>query len=325
MNSDSDLRLCMIGAGRHASRNIYPCFSFLKKAAVVANADLDGERARQRAKAFGIPTSYTDYREMLREEKPDGVLVCVGPDFHARCAIELMELGFHVYTEKPPAPNLALCQQVLETQQRTGRICMTGFKKRFAPAYVKARALLGDETYGEPSLLSILRTSSPYRTADHYLLDSAIHVVDLATFLFGTVRTVHANKGPSATFSVTFDFTGSAVGTLALTDRLPAERGWEQVTLITTEGLCVQVDNSVEMLAFHNDKPVAAHKPNFVAGGSHSSVEMGFVNELQAFVDAINSGTIPDSSIVHGTHTMAIIEAINRAVQTGQPANVESV
>ncbi len=49
------------------------------------------------------------------------------------------------------------------------------------------------------------------------------------------------------------------------------------------------------MLAFNKDIPFAAHKPEFVAGNSDSLVEMGFVGELQAFVDAVASGTTPES------------------------------
>jgi predicted dehydrogenase len=262
---------------------------------------------------------------MLEAEQPDGVVVCVGPDFHPKCAIELMDAGYHVYTEKPPATDLDQCRRVLATQQRTGRICMTAFKKRFAPAYVKAKALLADDSHGEPALLSIVRTSGAYGSGDSYLLDSAIHVVDLAAFLCGPVRSVFAVKGPDASYSISLTFAGSAVGTLSLTDRMSYRRGWEQVTLVTTTGLCVQVDNSVEMIAFQYDQPVAAHKPEFVAGSSHSSVEMGFVGELQAFVDAIAEGTTPESSIAQATHTMAVIDAIRASLQTGQPTDVEQI
>lgn len=325
MEQARDTSLCMIGAGRHASRNVYPCFALLRNARVVANADLDKDKAQALAQAYGIPNSYSDYRVMLETEKPDGVLVCVGPDFHARCAIELMESGHHVYTEKPPAVDLAQCQQVLKAQNRTGKVCMTAFKKRFAPAYVKTKGLLEEKTYGEPALLNILRTSGPYQSGNRYILDSAIHVLDLAAFLCGSIGSVCATKGPEATYSIALTFAGSAVGTLSLTDRMSYRRGWEQVTLITTEGLCVQVDNSVEMLAFQHDRPVSAHKPEFVAGCSHSSVEMGFAGELQAFVDAISRNTVPQSTIAQATHTMAVIEALNRALQTGEPTEVKGI
>ena len=55
----------MIGAGRHASRNVYPCFALLRNARVVANADLDKDKAQALAQAYGIPNSYSDYRVML--------------------------------------------------------------------------------------------------------------------------------------------------------------------------------------------------------------------------------------------------------------------
>lgn len=321
------VRLCVIGAGRHASKHIYPCFPHLKEARITANADLDSLRSCDLAGKFGVPSSYTDYREMLREEKPDGVLVCVGPDFHARAAMELMEMGYHVYTEKPPAVDADQAALVLAVKQRTGRICMTGFKKRFTPAYMKTREIVSGEDFGEPCLLSILRTSGPYgNTGDpraQYLLDSAIHAIDLATYLFGPVARVFAWQKSPANYGISVEFTGGAVGTLSFTDRMSYARGWEQVTCIGSSGICVQIDNSVEMIAFHKDQPVAAHKPEFVAGNSDSLVETGFVGELQAFVDAIASDTTPESSIECAVHTMKIVDAIRLSTETGQPTSID--
>ena len=126
-----NIKLCIIGAGRHSAANIYPYLHHLDNARVVANADLDIEKAKSIASSFGIPNSYEDYREMLEKERPRGVIICVGGEFHARGAIDIMRLGFNVYTEKPPAPSLDMARQVLETKRETGRICMTAFKKRF--------------------------------------------------------------------------------------------------------------------------------------------------------------------------------------------------
>jgi predicted dehydrogenase len=71
------------------------------------------------------------------------------------------------------------------------------------------------------------------------------------------------------------------------------------------------------MIAFHSNVPFAAHKPEFGAGTSDSQIEMGFVAELQAFVDAIIAGREPESSIESAVHTMEIIEAIQLAAKTG--------
>lgn len=289
---------------------------------IAANADLDLEKARMLAARHGIPASYSDYPEMLEREKPDGVIVCVGADFHAKAAMELLPRGFHLFTEKPPAVDAAQARLVRETWQHTGRICMTGFKKRFAPAYAKAKAIIDDDRFGSPAVLNIGRTAGNFPNRGNFLseclLESGIHVVDLAQWLFGRVRRVAAFRGAPANYAINFDFVNGAVGTLTLTDRLDYERGWEEVTAIGSTGVCVQVDNSVEMIAFEKKVPFAAHKPNFVAGSSHSSVEMGFVGELQAFVDAIADGTAPVSGIDSSAHTMEILEAVERSALLGE-------
>jgi predicted dehydrogenase len=319
-------RLCMIGAGRHATANIYPCFASLRDAQVVANCDLDLAKARSAATRFGIPASYRDYGQMVEAEGPDAVLVCVGPGFHAAAAVELLGRGLHVYTEKPPATTAADCRKVVAAQRESGLVCMTGFKKRYAPAYVAARQLVASEGFGSPALLSILRTSGHYGNTDNprsrYILDSGIHAVDLAPYLFGHVTEVKAVRKAPASYAVTLQFAGGAVGTLSLTDRMSYARAWEEVTAIGDGGVCVQVDNSVEMIAFAMEKPIAAHKPNFVAGSSNSAVEQGFVGELRAFVEAVRGGPSPVSSIEEAAHTMEIIEAIEESVRTGHSLEI---
>jgi predicted dehydrogenase len=311
----------MIGAGGHASRNVYPSFRFLRDAKVVANCDLDLDKARRLGLLHGITRSYESYLQMLDSEHPDGVIVCVGPDFHARVAVELMELGYPVYTEKPPAVNSEQCRQALEAHRRTGKICMTGFKKRYAPAYLRAKAIVDSEDFGAPTLFQFLRTSGNYSNTDNprsqYLLDSAIHAIDLVHYFFGPVQTVMAHKRAPASFAISLGFANGAVGTLALTDRLSGARKWEQVTIVGDGSVCIQIDNSVGMLAFKRGQPCAAHKPDFVTGSSNSLTETGFVDELREFVNCIREGSIPRSSIESSYHTMCIMDAVRESSEMG--------
>jgi predicted dehydrogenase len=319
----------MIGAGGHASRIIYSCFPLLQNAQVVANSDLDYERAVSAGRRYGVERSYTDYHEMLQQEKPDGVIVCVAADFHARTAIELMQAGYHVYTEKAPALDLAQCRQMLQTQQRTGKICMTAFKKRFAPAYMKAKNVIDGEDFGQPALLTITRTSGNWNGSDDtintYLRENSIHVVDLAAYLFGPVKRVAATGRAVATAVLNLEYENGGIGNVAVTDRMSYQRGWEVVTAVGDGGVCIQVDNSVEMNAFKFDQPIASHKPEFVAGTSLSAVEQGFAGELQAFVEAIRSGTKPDASIEHATHAMAVLHAVRQSLETNKTVDVEPI
>jgi predicted dehydrogenase len=319
----------MIGAGGHASRIVYSCFPLLQNAVVVANADLDKDRAISAGRRYGIERSYSDYHEMLAQEKPDGVVICVAADFHARTAIELMEAGYHVYTEKAPALDLAQCRQMLQMQRRTGKVCMTAFKKRFAPAYMKAKNVINSDDFGQPALLTITRTSGQWGgtedTINTYLRENSIHVVDLAAYLFGPVKRVSATGRSVATAVLTLQYENGGIGTVAVTDRMSYQRGWEVVTAVGDGGVCIQVDNSVEMNAVKIDQPIASHKPEFVAGTSLSAIEQGFSGELQAFVDAIRTGTKPDASIEHATHAMAILHAVREAFETEKTVDVEPI
>jgi UDP-N-acetylglucosamine 3-dehydrogenase len=324
----SSVRLCMIGAGGHASRNMYPYFYQLRDAVVLANADLDRERANLAARRTGIERSYTDYHEMLRAERPDGVIVCVSSAFHARAAVELMEQGFHVYTEKPSCNTLAEAKAMLQAARRHDRICMTAYKKRFAPAYTRARAIIDSPDFGQPTLLTLLRTRGPHQPtadpSDAYLLQWGCHVVDLVCYLFGNVKTLSAMKtGPSPwAYAISFRFANDAIGTFAVTDRIKG-RNWEHVTLIGSEGVAIQLDNSTELVASKHNQPFAAHRPDWVSGSSLGSVEQGYLGEIQAFVDAIRAradgqkDVSPQANIEQGAHTMAVYETIQRSAAEG--------
>src|SRR3982750_2734620 len=137
----ADLRLGIIGAGWLSSSRIYPCLHYLP-VQLAAVCDLDRTKAERNARKFGGQAVYTDYRQMLAEAGLDAVIVCVGPEEHHRLAVEIMEAGLPVYTETPPAVTAADARLALEASQRLNKICMTGFKKRFAPAHRKAKAAI---------------------------------------------------------------------------------------------------------------------------------------------------------------------------------------
>ncbi len=319
---DHEIRLCMIGAGNHSSANIYPYLHFLDNARVVANADLDIGKAKRIASLFGIPRSYKDYRDMLEKEQPDGVIICVNAAFHATGAIDVMERGFNVYTEKPPAQSLEMARKVVVTKRKTGKICMTGYKKRYAPAYVKAKSIIDSEDFGDPVLINTLRTKGPGDPT--YLLRWGCHAFDLMPYLFGRVDLVGVFRtaGSTYAYSINMSFRNGAVGNLSVSDR---PRGvWEEVTACGSNGVTVRTQNSIFMQAYKGNQPFAQHYPNFTQGG-HGHVEQGFVGELQEFVKAIRGNCEPKSTIEESVQSIAIYEAVKRSAETGKSEKVESV
>ena len=260
---------------------------------------------------------------MLAKAEVDAVIVCIGPQDHARLAVEVMEAGLPVYTEKPPAVTADSARVVAETSRRTGLVCMTAFKKRFAPAYRKLATALAAGDLGAPSLLSIDYASGSYREdpdnpRSQFLLDFAVHIIDLARYLFGEVRQVYAQRRDESAYAVTLTFANGAVGTLALS----AHREWavstEKVEVTGAAGQFATVENSVRMMRYAGTTIVDWNDPSFSTAGADSLVETGFAGELVEFVDAVRAGRRPESDIESAYRTMCLYEAIRESAAGGQ-------
>jgi predicted dehydrogenase len=200
---------------------------------------------------------------------------------------------------------------------------MVAFKKRFGPAYAEAREIIRSEEFGRPTMIRVYRGKGG-RSADDpgYIWQWGCHVTDLIHFLFGPVERVQAfkNREDWSNVSVTLQFANGAAGTLTYCS---PGGNWEEVTAVGDGMAGVQVTNSIFLTRFHGNAPAGGHHPSFVAGYTHSSVEMGFVGELEEFVAGIHEGRQPESNIAHATHTRALHEAVMSSLESGGPEPVE--
>jgi len=65
-------------------------------------ADLDQERAHKMAQEFGVPAVYKTLAEMAAA-KPDVVHILTPPGTHCALTLQALEMGCHVFVEKPMA------------------------------------------------------------------------------------------------------------------------------------------------------------------------------------------------------------------------------
>src|ERR1700681_772597 len=140
-SSISDPRLCIVGAGSLSTNRIFPYIG-AAGAQLVGVCDLDQEKAARNARRFGGAV-YSDFKRMVVEQKPDGVIVCVSPKVHAMTATEIMRLGYPVYTEKPPAESATEALTVAQVAKEAGLLCTTAFKKRYNRSSARANEWIG--------------------------------------------------------------------------------------------------------------------------------------------------------------------------------------
>lgn len=77
--------------------------------------------------AYGKAKRFSDFRKMLEQEKGiDAVLIATPDHFHAYAAKTAMDLGKHVYCEKPMTYTVHEARVLRETAKRTGLVTQMG-------------------------------------------------------------------------------------------------------------------------------------------------------------------------------------------------------
>ncbi|HRK33850.1 MAG TPA: Gfo/Idh/MocA family oxidoreductase [Candidatus Hydrogenedentes bacterium] len=83
---------------------------------VVALCDVDSERAAETFRNLPEVPKYDDYRVMLEKQKDiDAVVIAIPDHMHAFVATAAMQLGKHVYVEKPMAHSIAEAHKLAAT------------------------------------------------------------------------------------------------------------------------------------------------------------------------------------------------------------------
>ncbi len=90
-----------------------------------------------------------DFDRMVKETKPDVVIVTTKDATHSQYIIRAMELGCDVMTEKPMTTDEKKCQAILDTQHKTGRKIRVTFNYRYSPPRTQVKDLLMSGVIGD--------------------------------------------------------------------------------------------------------------------------------------------------------------------------------
>jgi predicted dehydrogenase len=258
------LRVCFIGAGGHAFRNIYPTFSFAP-VDLVAICDLDPERAARCASLFGASRTYTNHHQMLAAEEPELVFIVTSydaqhlPVFPA-LAIDCMRAGAHVWIEKPPAGTSREVREMIRVSAETGRHVAVGFKKMFLPANVKAKALCNRPEFGRISCITARYPQSlpPHEKRSENdkmvgFLDHFVHPHSVLLFLGGPLESLFVTRSFSGAATVSLQFKSGAIGNLVFSYGQSVSSFLERTEIIG-DGENVVVENNIRVTLYRSAK-----------------------------------------------------------------------
>ena len=147
------LNIAGIGAGGKGRSDIAE-FAKSPNVNIVSLCDVDDRQAVESRKSFPKASYYKDYREMLSKEGKgiDAVSVSTPDNTHAVAAIPAMQLGKHVYVQKPLTHDIYEARMLTEAAKRykvvtqMGNQGASGAGVRKMKEWYKA-GLIGDAKY----------------------------------------------------------------------------------------------------------------------------------------------------------------------------------
>lgn len=129
---------------------------------VVALAEVRPETARLVAGRYGVPKVYADHREMLANEKLDGVVASQPYNRHAVLMPDVYGKVKCVFTEKPLAASVEAAQMLADKAAQTGTVHMVGYHKRSDPAIAYAMKTIAQwRSSGEMGRQTYVRLTMP--------------------------------------------------------------------------------------------------------------------------------------------------------------------
>lgn len=153
-------RYAIVGTGSRSSMYIKAiCNTYPDRAELVGLCDSNQSRMNYYNNVFlkkscnnhpDVPTYKADrFDDMIAECKPDVIIVTSMDRTHHKYTCRAMELGCDVITEKPMTIDAEKCQQIIDTQKRTGRNVTVTFNYRYAPRNSKVKEVLQSGVVGE--------------------------------------------------------------------------------------------------------------------------------------------------------------------------------
>jgi len=294
------IRLALIGCGYIAQASHGPALARLaiedSDIELTACCDTSLDRAQELCAKIGFRHSYTDYRHMLDVERPDAVFLLVPVHLTAPLAAQILQMGFPLLAEKPPALTVADLDALIQAAAATRAFHMVAFNRRFAPLITELKSLLVGQT-----ILHVEHTFTRVRRTDPDFSTTAIHGIDSLRWLLGTdfrslefrYRELQDGSKPVTVFSAQGSFNNDAGVHLLFhpLSGVPAERTTIHTPHETFDLRLNHGPDAPGSLAHWQDgKLIRQIDAAKLCGSSEDFVLSGFYAENAAFLQAIQSG-----------------------------------
>ena len=343
----SRVRVGIIGAG--IGRQHLRGYLGVPGAQISAVCDLNQERAAALIAENSLENVqiFTDYRALINSNSVDAVSLCVPNSLHASIAVACLEAGLDVLCEKPLAISGLEAQQIADAAQKTGKICMVGQVLRFRDDVL---ALKSEIESGKIGRIYYARTLARrvrgipkwggWFTQGKFagggpLIDTGVHIIDLAWWLSGRPRPLSASgvayaelgprkiglgAGGAADENGTFDVEDLAAGLIRFEGGLSIhfEATWA-IHAPRDERFCHL--HGTDGAIIWDDAPKIIDANGVVSPLSASGGDP-WTREMAHFIECVQTRQTPNPDASQGVTMMRVLDALYRSAREGREVEI---
>ena len=321
---EAAVRVGLLGAGNFVKSTLLPAMKSVTETEMVAVCAASGTSAANVARTGGFGLATTDPNRIFADSQINTVVIATRHHLHAAQIVAALEADKHVFCEKPLCLNDDELREITAAHrlanERSGRILMVGFNRRFAPLVLKLKEFLKDVR--EPLVVNY-RVNAGMIPTSHWTQDplqgggrivgECCHFIDLLSFLCGgeparvfATSTPDMGRYRSDNFVLQLTFANGSSGVITYASNGDRSAGKERLEIFG-QGKTAILDDFRAL--------------DFTLGGrrrrinSRFRADKGHRSEWSTMVDAVLRGApspIPFSEIVSTTlATFRTMDSLN--------------
>ncbi len=199
------VRFGVVGVGGMGSGH---CSSIgqVKQARLTAVCDIDPATAEKAGKQFNVPY-FLDHRQLIKSGLCEAVTIATPHPSHAPIAIDCMNAGLHVISEKPLSERVSMAEKMAQAARKNRVAFVVMFQRRFEPAVAEAMRIVRSGQIGQ--IYRSCMISPEFRSQAYYdsgtwratwtgegggvMMNQAPHIMDVFVQLCGMPSAVYGN------------------------------------------------------------------------------------------------------------------------------------
>lgn len=168
---EGKINVAVIGAGNFARNILLPLLSRIPEYNLKAIVTATAANAKQVASKYKAEYCTTDYKEVLKDDDIDLVMITTRHNLHYPMIIDAAKAGKAIYVEKPMCLTEEELNEIIKVISETKIPLIVGFNRRYAPLAVKAKQLLKQKH--RPYLINY-RVNAGFVPKDHWIQDPKV-------------------------------------------------------------------------------------------------------------------------------------------------------